>query len=57
MTRMEPFRAQQAFRRGGDTRRLKEELRAGNRYAIAKLARAGYVWRDGMIQRQKDTTP
>jgi hypothetical protein len=31
----EAFRAQQAFRKGG----IKRELRAGNRYVLAKLIR------------------
>lgn len=48
----EVIRAQRAFRQGGDTRMLKRELAAGNRYAIAKLTRLGLVYSDGSITRR-----
>lgn len=35
------MKAHRAFQKGGDTRALKRELEAGNRYALGKLHRMG----------------
>jgi hypothetical protein len=44
------LRAQRAFAESPDTRTLKRELRVGNRYVIAKLARMGLVYEQGVIR-------
>lgn len=49
MRSKEVSRAQRAIRNGGDTRYMKRELEAGNRYLIAFLARRGLEYRNGTI--------
>lgn len=41
--------ADNAFKKGGDTRWLHRQLAAGNPYALGKLARLGLEYRDGAI--------
>jgi hypothetical protein len=45
----EVVRARAAIRKGGDTRALKRECAAGNRFALRWLARRGLVYDNGTI--------
>ena len=48
----EVLRAQRAFAMAPDTRAIKREVDAGNRYVIGKLARMGLVCERGAIFRK-----
>jgi hypothetical protein len=50
----EVLRAQRAFASAPDTRAIKREVEAGNRYVIAKLARMGLVCKGGVIYSKGD---
>lgn len=52
----EVLRAQRAFAKAPDTRTLKRELEAGNRYVIAKLARIGLTYDRGRIRKHNDAS-
>jgi hypothetical protein len=50
----EVLRARAALAAAPDTRAIKREIKAGNRYVLAKLDRMGLVYDGGAIRRRED---